>query len=123
MTTQVTGGNANAILEALSDVEDRPQSADQFPPGAVGRVAQYCLDTSRYPNPGLGLGAGLATVGKLADRRVAGPTNLPTVLYLVLLAETGVGKQRALEVPKQILMETGKGNLVARGDWASVQAG
>lgn len=93
-----------------------------FPPGAVGAVAEWCMKTSRYPNVGLSLMVGVVSVLKLCDRKVAGPNGSTTVEYSIGLGPTGVGKQRPIEIPKQLLCELGQEELIGPGDIASVQA-
>lgn len=107
-------GHLDALDESLPEVE--------LPPGLVGEVAQWTLRTSLYPNPALAIGAGLVTSGKLAARRVAGPLDSTTVLYLVGVGETGIGKQRPLVVPKICLAEAGMEELIGPGSIASMQA-
>ncbi len=94
----------------------------EFPPGLVGDVARYAMQTSRHPNAGLALGTALSVCGKLCDRRIAGPTGSTTVLYLMMLGPTGVGKQHYLVLPKVLLAEAGKQDLIGPGTLASVQA-
>jgi hypothetical protein len=108
------------FIEQLDELES--PSEVELPPGLVGYIAEWCLRTSLYPNPALAIGAGLVTVGKLAARRVAGPLESTTVLYVAGIAETGTGKQRPLVVPKICLAAAGKDELIGPGSIASMQA-
>src|ERR1700716_56967 len=115
---------AEPTLDAYLDkIESGPTYDDEaeFPPGLVGDIARYTMQTSRHPNAGLALGTGLAVCGKLCDRRIAGPTGSNTVLYLVLLGPTGVGKQQPLALIKVLLASAQKADLIGPGTLASVQ--
>lgn len=66
----------------------------QLPPGLVGEVAEYIYSSAIRPVPEIALVAALAFVAGLAGRsyNISG-TGLN--LYLILLAETGAGKEGA----------------------------
>lgn len=68
-----------------------------FPPGLVGDIAQWIVDTARRPQPELSLGAALAIVGTVAGRQFCGPTKSGTHLYVLGLAPTGTGKDHPLQ--------------------------
>jgi Protein of unknown function (DUF3987) len=70
----------------------------------------------------MALAAAIAVVGKLLDRKVAGPTMSGTHLYTVVLAPTGSGKQHQLDVVKTVLTTAGMGESIGPGDFSSVQA-
>lgn len=114
---------AKGLLEShLAEVAASSGPLEELPPGAVGAVAKWTMQTSLYPNQALAIGAGLATVGKLAARRVAGPLDSTTGLYLCGIAPTGIGKQRPLMIVKSCLMAAGRGDLIGPGSIASMQA-
>lgn len=72
-------------------------------PGLVGGVTDWIVDTARRPQRGLALGAALALVGTAAGRKVAGPTDSGTHLYVLALARTGAGKDHPLKCIGKIL--------------------
>jgi hypothetical protein len=51
----------------------------------------------------LALGAAITVVGTLIGRRVKGPTNSATHLYVVSIARSGAGKQRVLDAALQLM--------------------
>jgi len=87
-------------------------------------VERWILDTSEYPNPSLAKCAALSFVGKLCDRKVAGPvSNNVTLLFLIAIALTGIGKQKPLQAPKVLLGALGgeHADMLGAGDFQSVQ--
>ncbi len=91
-------------------------------PGLLGELIEWNVRTARYPSRMMALAAAIAVVGKLLDRKVAGPTMSGTHLYTVVLAPTGSGKQHQLDVVKTLLTTAGMGDLIGPGDFSSVQA-
>ena len=85
-----------------------------YVPGLLGELIEWNVRTARYPSRVMALAAAIAVVGKLLDRKVAGPTMSGTHLYTVVLAPTGSGKQHQLDVVKTLLNAGGNGRL----DWA-----
>ena len=76
-------------------------------PGAVGDIVDWIVATSRRPSRIIALGAAITIVGSLIGRRVAGPTRSATNLYVVGVAPTGYGKQRALDSVPDLLEAAG----------------
>ena len=76
-------------------------------PGAVGDIVDWIVATSRRPSRIIALGAAITIVGTLIGRRVAGPTRSATNLYVVGVAPTGYGKQRALDSVPDLLEAAG----------------
>jgi hypothetical protein len=76
-------------------------------PGAVGDIVDWIVATSRRPSRVVALGAAVTIVGTLIGRRVAGPTRSGTHLYVVGVAPTGYGKQRALDSVPDLLEAAG----------------
>ncbi|MCY0150900.1 bifunctional DNA primase/polymerase [Hoeflea sp. G2-23] len=72
-------------------------TAIDYPPGLVGDIAKWIVDTARRPQPELAIGAALAIVGTVAGRQFAGPTMSGTHLYILGLAPTGKGKDHPLQ--------------------------
>jgi hypothetical protein len=73
------------------------------PPGLVGDIVDWVTGTSRRPNRVLALGAAITVVGTLIGRRVAGPTNSATHLYVVSIARSGAGKQHILDAAMRLM--------------------
>jgi len=87
----------------------RARAAVEFPdaltrvPGLVGDITDWIAATARRPNRVLALGAALTLVGTAMGRFWAGPTLSSTVLYMLALAPSGVGKDHALQQIKRLL--------------------
>lgn len=73
-----------------------------YPPGFVGDMARFIVSASRFPSPPLALTSALALTAALAGRRYKGPTALRTNIYVVGLAESGMGKDLTLRAPRII---------------------
>ncbi|MGX1786077.1 DUF3987 domain-containing protein [Bosea sp. NPDC055332] len=71
-----------------------------YPPGFVGDMARFIVSASRFPSPPLALASSLALTAALAGRRYKGPTGLRTNVYIVGLAESGMGKDLTLRAPR-----------------------
>jgi hypothetical protein len=93
-----------------------------YPRGLLGHVTQYMVDTSPLPNRWLALASALTVLAKGLDRKVIGPSGTSTVLYILLMAETGAGKQQALQSIRMVLKSMGLGKVIVAGGLASVQA-
>jgi hypothetical protein len=93
-----------------------------YPRGLLGHVTQYMVDTSPLPNRWLGLASALCVLAKGLDRKVIGPSGTSTILYILLMAETGAGKQQALQCIRTVLKAMGLGKVIVAGGLASVQA-
>src|SRR5262245_26767967 len=93
-----------------------------YVPGLLGELIEWNVRTARYPSRVMALAAAIAVVGKLLDRKVAGPTMSGTHLYTVVLGPTGSGKQHQLDVVKTLLTAAGMGDSIGPGDFSSVQA-
>ena len=76
-------------------------------PGFVDEVMRYTLDTAPYPEPVLAFAGALALQGFLAGRKVRDAMDNRTNLYVLSLANSGVGKDHARKVNARILLETG----------------
>jgi hypothetical protein len=93
-----------------------------YPRGLLGHATQYVYETARLPSRWLSLTAALAALAKGTDRRVLGPTGNGTVLWQLLVAETGAGKQHALNCIRMLLRAMGLEDCIAAGGLSSVQA-
>ncbi len=76
-------------------------------PGLIGEMAQFITETNYTHQPLLSLADALAFQGFLAGRKVCDPSNTRTNVYVLALAETCRGKERARAVCKDLLAEHG----------------
>jgi hypothetical protein len=102
-----------AAADAVSDEE--PELPDPGPipdellrvPGFIDEVMQYTLDTAPYPEPVLAFAGALTLQALLAGRKVRDAMDNRTNLYVLSLANSGVGKDHARKVNARILYEAG----------------
>lgn len=98
----------------------------EFPPGLVGKVASYILASAQRPVREIALAGGLAFIAGLAARQY-NVSNTGLNLYIVLLAETGRGKEAAA-TGIEMLVNTMRANVpsietfMGPGGYASGQA-
>ncbi|GIW80421.1 MAG: hypothetical protein KatS3mg105_2228 [Gemmatales bacterium] len=100
--------------ERLDD-DDTAENADPGPvsdqllhvPGFVDEVMHYTLDTAPYPEPVLAFAGALALQAFLAGRKVRDAMDNRTNLYILSLANSGVGKDHARKVNARILLAAG----------------
>lgn len=110
------------------EIVDAPAAAPaptvytDFPPGLVGMIAQWIVDTARRPQPELAIGAALTIVGTAAGRHIQGPTKAGTALYVLSLAPTGKGKETPLKACMRILAASGMSQHVGPDQWMSMSA-
>jgi hypothetical protein len=93
-----------------------------YPRGLLGHAVQYIYDTARYPDRWLALAGALCALGKGIDRKVLGPSDNSIILYLLILAESGAGKQHILNCIRMLLRAMGEEAAYAAGGIASVQS-
>jgi hypothetical protein len=74
-----------------------------YPRGLVGHVVQYMLDTNALPDRWMALAGALSVCAKALDRKVLGPRDNSVVLFILILAESGAGKNHILNCIKTIL--------------------
>jgi hypothetical protein len=87
--------------------------------GLVGNIVDWICDTARRPNRIFALGAALTTIGTLIGRRVAGPTDSATHLYVLGLGATGAGKQTPMSRAKDLLFAADAYHLIGPGRFAT----
>jgi len=68
------------------------EPTDMFPPGLVGKIAQYVYESAPRPVPEIGLMASLGYIAGFIGQRY-NVYNTGLNLYLILLAKTGTGKE------------------------------
>lgn len=79
---------------AAAPTVSRASPVPEFPEGLVGKVAAYILASAQRPVPEIALAGGLAFVAGLCARQY-NVSNTGLNLYVILLAETGRGKEAA----------------------------
>lgn len=82
-------------------------------PGFIHDVSEYTLATAHYPNRVLAFCGALSLQALLACRRVKTAYRTRPNLYVLALANSGVGKNRSREVNSEILAEAMCGELIA----------
>ena len=110
-------GHYQQMLAAFDAEEAEPETAAADPgpipdellyvPGFVNEVMQYMLDTAPYPEPVLAFAGALSLQALLAGRKVCDKMDNRTNLYVLALANSGVGKDHARKVNARILYEAG----------------
>ena len=78
-----------------------------YPRGLVGHVMEYMLDTNALPDRWMALAGALSVCGKCLDRKILGPRENSVVLFILILAESGAGKNHILNCIKTILEAVG----------------
>jgi hypothetical protein len=93
-----------------------------YPRGLLGHVTQYIIDTAGLPDRTMALAGALSVCAKALDRKVIGPTGNSTVLFNLLIAETGTGKQHIINCIRMLLRAMGMEEVIAASGIASVQS-
>lgn len=93
-----------------------------YPRGLLGHAVQYVVDTAALPDRGMALAAALSACAKGLDRKVIGPTGNSTILYMLVVAETGAGKQHAINCIRMMLRAMGEEKTIVGSGIASVQS-
>ena len=113
---------AEAPADDEVDAKDPGSIADELlrVPGFIDEVMAYTLDTAPYPERVMAFCGALALQAVLAGRKVRDPMGNRTNLYILGLANSGVGKDHARKVNQRILYEVGLaeclGNSFASGE-------
>lgn len=103
-----------------SNFVDAPDLSDlTSPPGLVGEIMDWIVDSSSYPSRALALGPALCAVATLAGRAFETPSYARTNLYIVGLAQSGFGKDYARKCVKRLMSEAGLGRLNGPSRFAS----
>ncbi|WP_336492107.1 toprim domain-containing protein [Methylobacterium nigriterrae] len=93
-----------------------------YPTGLLGEMADWILASSRRPNRPLAVAAAVAVLSGVCGRHLYGPTGTALNLYIVMLADTAVGKNRPLSAVGEILDAAGLGILHATAKGFSASA-
>jgi len=97
----------------LSDFMSDPKAPGPIPdellsvPGFIDEVMTYCMETSPYPNRVLAFAGALALQAFLAGRKIRDEFDTRTNIYLLALADSGVGKNRPRQVNREICHQVG----------------
>lgn len=106
-------------VPAHADTEAPAELLD--PPGVLGDLLRYSLDTAPRPQPLFALAAALSLAGLALGRTLATDTGLRTNLYLVAVAPTGSGKEHGRAVIKHLVHAAGLDALLGGEELASGQ--
>ena len=79
-----------------------------YPRGLLGHAVQYVMDTAGLPDRKLALAVALSACAKGIDRKVIGPSGNSTILFTLVIAETGAGKQHGLDCVRALLQAMGR---------------
>ncbi len=93
-----------------------------YPRGLLGHAVQYIMDTAPLPDRKLALAVALSACAKGIDRKVIGPSDNSTVLFSVVIAETGAGKHHGISCSRSLLRAMGLEYSIVASGLASVQA-
>jgi len=93
-----------------------------YPRGLLGHAVQYVMDTAALPDRKPALAVSLSACAKGIDRKVLGPSDNSTVLFSVVIAETGAGKHHGISCSRSLLRAMGLENVIVASGLASVQA-
>jgi hypothetical protein len=117
MRTSVKSRSDNADSSEISaddaHISERPADPGPLPdallhvPGFIAQVMDYCLSTAPYPNPTLAFCGAICLQSYLAARRVRDQLNNRSNVYIVALANSGVGKDHPRQVNSEIAYQAG----------------
>ena len=95
-----------------------------YPPGLLGHATDRAFHSTDLPDRQIALWGAMVGLAKILDRRLIGPTGSSSVLYNLLVAATGVGKEPALQFSLTLLRAAGPSyeRLLQGGFLASAQA-
>lgn len=85
------------------------------PAGLLAEIAEWIMETSPMPNRPLAVAAAAAVISTVCGRHLYAPSGTSLVVYIAMLAKTGVGKDRPLNAPAEILHASGLGALSKSG--------
>jgi hypothetical protein len=92
------------------------------PEGLLSVMADWILLTSRRPNRPMAVAAAVTLLSAVCGRWLYGPTGTALNVYVVILAGTGVGKDRPLAAPGAILQAADLSRLNTSAKGFSVSA-
>lgn len=107
----VSGGQGTdrPTIEPTAEFEDPGALQDELleVPGFVGALMEHTLSCAPYPNKVLAFAGALTMLAHLSGRNYRDPRNLRTNLYLLALADSGVGKDFPRKVNVNLATEIG----------------
>ena len=104
-----TVGASQPTIEPTTEFEDPgalPEELLQVP-GFVGALMEHTLSCAPYPNKVLAFAGALTMLAHLSGRNFRDPRNLRTNLYLLALADSGVGKDFPRKINMNLATELG----------------
>ena len=108
-----TGVIENAALKLTKRNTDKPFPSDLLrPPGFLTEIIDYNFAGANRKQPVLALGGALALMSTITGRAVQDELGTRTNLYILSVAGSGAGKERARDVNKDLLIEAGASNLL-----------
>ena len=90
------------ILQVTQPTVEEPWVGNRIP-GAVGATSDWIIAYSIRPNPMMALGVALAVVGTIIGRKVRGPQDCATHLYIIGVGPSGIGKDDPLNCGRRLL--------------------
>jgi hypothetical protein len=115
--------DANSAVRGWDEIEVPPTANAlerlTYVPGAVGDIARFVVGAAIRPNRMMALAVGLGVVGTLIGRKIIGPKNNATHLYIVMLAPTGYGKDDPMTLGTAVMEAVGAGALLGPQEYAS----
>lgn len=118
---QAAGWVQRPLVSADTPVPDEvPEPANHatpvgWPPGVVGEVATYILNSSRMPVPSFAIAGALSVISYLIrNLGYVEPSDTPLNLYQVLVGGTGKGKEDPRKAIKRILDAMGDRDITAQ---------
>ncbi|MBS3764855.1 MAG: DUF3987 domain-containing protein, partial [Planctomycetes bacterium] len=111
-------GESGVDISAIAGPKEKTETYDHtdpgpiperllYVPGFVDEVMRYTLETAPYPNRPLAFGGALGLQGHLAGRKVRDSANNRTNLYILILANSGTGKDHPRKVNQMVCQEVG----------------
>ena len=77
------------------------------PPGLLGDISRYNLETALYPQPQLALGGALALLATISGRKITDAFGTRPNCYILALGPSGCGKEHSRKVNKRLLRAAG----------------
>jgi hypothetical protein len=98
--------NVEEVLKEIATKRPkRPALSDKelYPPGLLGDIVRYVVDTARFEHPEMALASTIAFAGMILGRRVMAIDDTRPNIYCLSIAESGVGKNHARKTIKRIM--------------------
>ena len=119
-TAFASAAETAAQSAAISAAETAADDPLLHVPGFVDELADFTMRTAQRPNRALSFAGALAMLAHLAARKFVGPSDARPNIYLVALADSGVGKEWPRKVNRQVAITEGM-QLSVQGDISSGQ--